>query len=702
MAHQLRYHRSFKRSLKNLDQQSVGAIYQSLLKFEDNPDFNSCRLERLHHNGMYSIRASKDLRVILAKLEQENENFWLALHANRHDAAYGWAADRRLDYSKETQTFDITYVEGKEISPSDFSTQLPNTCINNLSYEQLRELGVKADLVSRVKLIRRHEDVEELRNYLPSITADALEFIMLKESYAEVLKLVKDGQVDAKENEVGKILDSYNNQQNIVPIKRNDDLDRFFSGDFEEWMVYLHPSQNKLVDKNFSGAVKLTGGAGTGKTVVAMHRAKRLGREPRTSLPLLFTTYSKNLADNLRGQFEALGLEGLRIQLKSFLDLVYQLGSRHKILPARAKLMGWDPDTDEDRLWREIANLAGNDYDWQFLKEEYYEVFLYFDLEEEGDYRVAERRERPRLQAGERQKIFHWISEFRRKTKLKNWVHPGELMNRLARGYQSGEWEKPYSHILVDEVQDFGMAELRLIRSLTAEGENDLFLCGDPKQKTSEKKFSFKKAGINIMGRSYQLRINYRTTEQIRLAAFKVLLGEQFEGFEEENYEFDGYYSLLQGEKPSYRIFSNTRDELDYVLKEILDLREKGMPEKEICVGAFRNAELKEIKKKLHQEGIPYYDLESNEGDREGVRVSSFFGVKGMEFRMVILTGLCEEKLPHRTQGFHLMGEKKLRETIKRQKAALYVSMSRARDRLLLTGTQRASGWIDVGSLVGG
>ncbi|MCI4668450.1 MAG: AAA family ATPase [Bacteroidia bacterium] len=699
--HQFRFHRSFIRSLKNLDSQSVGIIYKTIHSLQDKPDFNtnSIRLEKLHHNDFYSIRASKGLRIILVKLKDEVSDFWLFIYAGKHDDAYNWALDRKLEFSPKTQTFDITYVEGKELPPEGFTLQKPNTLINKLTKEQLLELGVKHKYMFKVVAVRTHDDIEQLRDYMPDLTADALGFIMLGESYDEVLKWVKEGQVDAREEEVGKILDSYNNKQNLAPIQQKSDLDRFFSGDFEEWTVFLHPSQRKLVDKDFKGPVLLTGGAGTGKTIVALHRAKRLAEASMQRRPILFSTASKSLATNLEGHFKALGLNTSKVKLESISNVILLLAKQYALLHPSQKVIGVHPETDENRLWQEIGKLSWNIYPWEFLKEEYLEVIIPFDIRTEEAYLKVSRKARPRLQGNERSRVFRLIERFREKLSRRSWVHPAEITNELSSFLESGGANKPFSHVLIDEVQDLGMAEIRLVRALAEEGENDLFLCGDPQQKTGKKKLNFSRAGVKIKGRSFQLRINYRTTEQIRLAAFKVLLGEKFEDFEEENYEFEGYYSLLQGEKPLYRLFKNPQEELDFVLKEIKELRERGMDFREICVGAFRNAELKEIKKTLHKNGIPHFEIEANRGDREGVRISSFYGVKGMEFRTVILTGLCEEKLPHRSQGFNLMGEHKLRETIRQQKAALYVSMSRARDQLLLTGTAQPSNWIDPGAM---
>lgn len=680
-----------------LDNMSVGQIQKTLFDFEENPDLPSLNLESLHKGDFHSIRASRNLRIILHKLVAKEDTIWLVVYGGHHDEAYSWIEKRQVKYFKETQTYDILFVEGEEELPSATS-HLPHTSINKLNNAELMALGVEPHLILKVRSIERQVDVNLLRDYLPEITADALELMIMGESYQEVLDMVKAGQVKANEEDVASILASPNNKRNIVQINRTDDLERYFSGDFKEWTQYLHPTQRILADRTFQGSVKVTGGAGTGKTIVALHRAKMLQENRRAPLPILFTTYNTNLAQNLEIQFKEMGISGKKVQLMNIHALVIFLAQKNRMIQKGQKIIGMDKGIYEDGVWLDIIKSTGIDYDVNFLKEEYEDIFLYYDIQEEEVYQTIQRIKRSRIKASDRPRVYGLIKAYRERLQRKGWIHPGELMNQLARHYAQEHVEKPFSHIIVDEVQDFGMPELRLIRNLTQEGENDLFLCGDPTQKIYNKKFSFRKAGIYITGRRSQtLKINYRTTEEIRLTAVKVIKGERFDDFEEESLKMEGYYSLYQGESPTYKLFQKEREERAYVAEEVKSLLKKGCSANEICICAFRRAELKGLIQALHRQNIPYFNLEEGLGSKSGVRISSFRSVKGMEFRAVILTGLSKGKIPYKFQGFNLLGARKKEEAIRAQKAALYVAITRARDVLIITGTGDRSDWIEVG-----
>lgn len=675
--------------LKKLDNSEVGAIQKALMEFEDKPKSPGLNYEHLHSGGgdFCSIRASRDIRIILCPLEGETGANWLVVYVDHHDAAYDWVRKRKLAYIDQTQTYNILRVPGEEMAESVSQAHTAHKAIAALNEKELKALGIGDALLPYVQRLKDMSELKALGEYLPELTMEALQFLLSGEPYQEVRELVEAGKLDqAREPE--QVLQSPNNQRQISRLKRTDELERYYSGDFEDWMVYLHHTQRILATGDFKGSVKLTGGAGTGKTVVALHRAKYLQEHRRSPLPILFTTFNRNLAGNLERQFQLLGIDTSKVILTNIHRWAAHQAKQLGLLDNANTIIEFDEHIQPIDIWKSLIEKHKSSCSAEFLQEEYEEVFLYYPIRNESEYMEISRKGRGKsLTSIQRQELYTLTHAYTEELRRIGAVHLSQIVHDLADYYEQHSSDRPFSHVIVDEVQDFGMAELKLIRQLTAIGENDLFLCGDPMQKIYPKRFSFTHAGISVRGRrSQHLKINYRTTEEIRQWAFRVVSQESFADFDTTQWQLKGYYSLFRGEEPEYKLFKDVKAEYTHIVEQVMFFYEQEIPPEEICVCAFRNAELKEITKTLHQEGIPYFDLRNSKGERTGIRISSFHGVKGMEFRVMILMGISKDKLPHRFRGFNLLSPERQAEAVRTQKSLIYVAMSRARDFLVLTG----------------
>jgi len=696
---QLHHHKSFRKALRQLDNQSVGAIQKAIMDFEENPKSPSLNFEPLHGGArdFHSIRASRDLRIILAKVSGEGgtHDHWLAVYVDHHDKAYDWAQNRSLQYIDQTQTFNILVNPGEEMETQPQVSHAQHQTIERLTDHQLFQLGVPEVLLPNVRSIQTEKDLKKLEDYLPDLTVEALGFILLEMSFDEVKETLEAGKIQAARTP-SEILQSPNNQRQISTLRRTDELERFYSGDFQDWMIYLHHTQRLLADGQFNGTVKVTGGAGTGKTVVALHRAKFLQENRRDDRPILFTTYNKNLAENLENQFQLLSIDPQKVVLKNIHKWLTHFAFKEGFLHKDIQIVEMTDKLDSSKIWKEVLKEAESSWDLAFIKEEWEEVILNFDVRSWENYRQIRRSGRgDRLSENQRKEVWTLMEVYEQKIRQLSGMHQARMIYDMVQAFKEGELARPFSHIIVDEVQDFGMAELSLIRQLTEEGSNDLFLCGDPLQKIYNTKFSFAQAGISVRGRrSQHLKINYRTTEEIRSRALSVIRGEEFKDFEGESWKERGYYSLFRGEDPVYADLPSSKEEEVFIIETINQLYDKGYPIEEICVCAFRGADLKRIIKAFHKDNIPYFDLRNGSGSLTGVRISSFHGVKGMEFKAVILTGCGHDQLPHKFRGFNLLLENRQQEAIRSQKALIYVGMTRARDQLILTGKGDASEWV--------
>ena len=277
-----------------------------------------------------------------------------------------------------------------------------------------------------------------------------------------------------------------------------------------------------------------------------------------------------------------------------------------------------------------------------------------------------------------------------------------ELFNMTA-NYLNEQNIHPYTNVIADEFQDFSNPELRFLRSLVAEGRNDLFLTGDPFQRIySGRKINFGAAGINVRGkRSLKLKVNYRTTEEIKRIAVSVVKGikyDDLDGGEENN---KGYVSLVHGERPTYAVLNSSADEVAQVKKYIEDCVDEGIELKDICIAARTRQLYKDVQDDLHREGMKYCEIKNGDrrGDKEGISFCTFHSLKGLEYRVVILVGVNERSIPSKaTQShpFNTMDAAETKEYLAGIRSLLYVAITRARQMVFLTGYGEKTGLLET------
>ena len=257
----------------------------------------------------------------------------------------------------------------------------------------------------------------------------------------------------------------------------------------------------------------------------------------------------------------------------------------------------------------------------------------------------------------------------------------------MVSNYLKSNDQNIFSHVIVDELQDFSNVELNFIRSLTAEGENDLFLVGDPLQNIYDRKINFSKAGINIRGkRSKRLRINYRTTEEIKNLAMSVILDEKYDDFDGEEESKAGYLSLFHGAKPTYTTFQSKDQELATVKDKLVGLLEAGVHYNEIVIAARSRDSANDFRNYLHQNGIPYVDKHLLNSKNEGIRIATFHGLKGLEFKHVFLVDVNDRTFPKLPFDFGNLSNIEKSQVLKTEKSLFYVAASRAVQQLIISG----------------
>ena len=507
-------------------------------------------------------------------------------------------------------------------------------------------------------------------------------------------------------------------------LETDEDLRRAIEGlTFSQWQLFLHPQQRALVDRRTNGPMRISGGAGTGKTVVTVHRAAALAErdaEAGDEVRILLTTYTRNLADDLRRQVaqlaptlpfaERLGEPGLlvsgldriaRAVLQRAGDSIAQTAERVIGRP-RTRVLTL-PDS-KSNPWYEALALMGNELpeglrSADFLESEYELIVLPQRITTLRQYlRVRRPGRGVALARDKRAAVWRAIESYRDRSAALDVASFSEQL-ALAAAWLDAEAARgaprPFRHVLVDEAQDLTPAHLQLLRALVDNGPDDLFLAEDSHQRIYGRKITLSHYGIQVRGRSRRLTRNYRTTHQNLDLAFGILdpgAYEDMEGRAEEH----RYVSPRSGPEPLL-IHASDRDQeikeagalLDLWLEEDRDAGEEGAPET-IAVLVRDRYQRDAVVTGLAQQGIEVRPVDREAVGRGRPVVMTMHRAKGLEFRKVLLFDVSEDSIP-RSLRDQRYSEADRTDALLRERSLLYVAATRARDQLAISWSGRKS-----------
>ena len=642
-----------------------------------------------------TARVDQKYRAIVA-VPNAGDVFYL-LWVDNHDEAMDWARNKTFHWNEQTQAAQIfDAVTSDALIPLESSPTFlsDDRLYAALSDAQLLTIGVPGVLLPSVRDIVDLNQLDQMERFLP---ADAFENLFYVAEGADIDRLMQEVSEGRIADEQAEIINSPNNQRHFIELTDDDLFNQALTGEFSKWQFYLHPSQRKLVEGQFNGSVKVSGGAGTGKTVAAIHRLKYLITNNNPDRPVLFTTFTRSLTENLDRLIADLGVPPSRYTVRNIDALMLDLARQHNLYAPEDKLANWPGSRTTLDLWETFLESELTEYDADFLNAEYEQVVLANSIDTAPTYYAVSRAGRSRpLTRKQRMEVWRLLDKFEQYMNAERYVHRDALFNAVTRTVRQLPI-RPYSHVIADELQDLANVELRFLRALTEEGPNDLFLVGDPLQRIYARKVNFTQAGINIRGvRSRRLRINYRTTEEIRRFAVSVIDQSGFDDFDGGSEEKGGYRSLFHGQRPNYTLFITKAQELAYVEEQVRQHHERGVSFADMVIASRTKEKLKGVKTMLHNSQLPYTDL-GNPGkanDPAGVRLCTFHNVKGLEFKSVFLLDINQRTLPllptkfqnwdHATQAAYLQSERSL----------LYVAATRAVQCVTLTGTGQPSTWL--------
>jgi len=651
-------------------------------KFKENPYSSAINLEKIadfKDNNLRTARIDDTYRAIIGVAGDET---YCLLWIDHHDEAMAWARNKRFDWNSYTSSFQVTTVSEDEVA-SAAPAQEEVTLYSSFSDEQLLRIGVPQH---QLQLVRGIKDLDELEKAEEFLSPDVFENLFyLSEDGSQIDAIITE--VEAGRENSGET--TINNRRSFIEITNDEDLERVIKEGTEKWEIFLHPSQRLLVDSDYKGAVKVTGGGGTGKTVAALHRLKKLSDNAKVK-SVLYTTYTKTLIKNIESRIVSLGIKKENCVITNIDKLAIDMAHEYGLIGANASVLDYGSNSRKGvEIWEEIVEDNLCPWDAEFLHREYIDIIVYNNLTELNDYYRQSRAGRTTpLSRRQRGEVWALVQQYIEKKNEASVFDRNEIFNLVAR-YLNENGERPFAHVIADEIQDFSNPELRFLRALVEEGANDLFLVGDPYQRIyNNRKISFSQAGINVRGkRSKRLRVNYRTTEEIKKSATNIVKGCAFDDFDGAPESLAGYVSLMHGDRPEYQVFDNRNQEINAILAFISQCYSDGIEYRDIVVASYFKDSLKPVIDALHRVGIPYKNLmNESTGSKNGVSLSSFHNLKGLEFKVVILSDVNASTFIYRPAAYDSWDIIEKRNYDMNQKALMYVAITRAMQKVLITG----------------
>jgi hypothetical protein len=671
---------SFNR-LSGLDQKAVKA---SVFDLQMDPTGNGLQLHRIDKSkdlNFWSARVNRDIRLIVHKTGES----LLVAYVGHHDDAYAWAERRRIEAHPRTGAVQIVEVRERveEVAPpptldfvfpeaakgKEMAAASP-ALFASLDDDALLSIGVPTDWLADVRAASE-DGFFALTSHLPAEASEALL------EYAATGRLVTPGPVPA-------IADPFAHPdalRRIRLIADQDELEQALTFPWEKWGVFLHPSQRALVERSFSGPARVAGSAGTGKTIVAIHRAVRLARDTPNARVLL-ASFSQPLAGELAKKVLVLAPEtgGVvpRITTTSFQGIAEQMFQlEHGVRPRIAS-----DAVLRERLRAAAASAGLKGFSERFLLSEWINVIDAWGLTSLDAYSTVQRMGRKsRLGPNQRARLWPIFQAVREALAAERYTTWADVFSGLADALVT-RGNKPFDHVVIDEAQDLAPAELRFFAALAPAKPDGLFLSGDVGQRIFQHPFSWASLGVDVRGRSHTLKVCYRTSQQIRRAADKLLptVLRDTDGLEDER---RGIISVFDGPAPEVQSLADVAAEAATVRQNVETWLGEGIASHEI--GLFVRTPQLVARARAAIAGL------AGEGEMTTAPMSL---AKGLEFRAVVVMACDEGVLPLDERVADAADEAELDDIYETERRLLYVACTRAREHLLLTGVTPTSEYL--------
>ncbi len=697
---------TFQDSLAKLTGDEQKAVKTAAFDLQLNPAHPSLKLHKLEKAkdpGFCSARVNRDIRLILHRTDSS----LMICYVAHHDAAYDWAERRKIETHPRTGVAQLVevretvqeiavpqYVTQKVTAPPKAAPQNAESQIasrstpspkpplfSDATRDQFLSYGVPEEWLDDA-LAATEDTILELADHLPAEAAEALLDLAtgVEPKVAEPVAAGADpfAHPDA--------------QRRFRVMTNVEELERALEYPWEKWTVFLHPAQRSLVERDFNGPARVAGSAGTGKTIVALHRAAYLART-NPDARVLLTTFSGALAKALHTKLTRLISSEPRLADRLEVHSMNAIGHRlyeRNIGPVKL--------ATRDRI-RELLKSAAkgepHKFSPHFLMTEWEQVVDAWQLDSWEAYRDVVRLGR-KTRLPEKQRVLLWgiFEKVRAGLQADGLLTWPELFTRLA-AKLAGSRHPAFEFAVVDEAQDISVAQLRFLAALGGDRPNSLFFSGDLGQRIFQQPFSWKALGVDVRGRSSTLRINYRTSHQIRTQADRLLAPEvsDVDGITEER---DKTISTFNGPPPEIRTLDTPEEEIDIVASWLTARANDGIAPHEIGVFVRSAGQMDRAKAAMSGSGVPFKILDENVETTSGkASIGTMHLAKGLEFRAVAVMACDDEVIPLQERIETVADDSDLEEVYNTERHLLYVACTRARDHLLVTGVDPTSEFLD-------
>lgn len=695
---EIAFAQTFQAAMRGLEFVQQAAVNEAIEKLQKG--LGSVHLHALPPMPWVSFVVNRDaVRVICWREGSALVLAWVALHAD----AYRWAERHTPLQFGNVIRIRKTVIEDAPAADAtaDGRTVAPPGPLADVRDKIFRAFAVSPGLATALRALPDDDALLELGERLDKPLAEALVSLATDPDGLDLIvaryHAARASAATAPPPTLAQAVKaSMNAEQFWVAPPEQRAIEAALAGDSTTWRVFLHPAQKRLVTTKTSGPFLVTGGPGTGKTVVALHRARFLTEQfaATRARPVLVTTFSRILASLLESGL-AIVCRGEEHLLERTTTLTLTGAAARVLELARepaAVLLG----DDIDAAWSEALTVDKLGLQRRFYEAERDDVVLAQEITTEERYLSAARAGRTeRLDRTKRKEIWKLLTVFETALTKRGGDDPGGLARRATALLRAGTVESPFAAVVCDEVQDASRWQLRLLAALATQkgealpGPDRLFLVGDGHQRLYEKPASLRSCGIEVRGRSARLRLNYRTTQGICAAALDALAGEELDVLEQEAHPNDtaadverGYRSLRAGARPTSHAFATADEEADFIATAIGATKARPF-----LVLARTRSMLAALQDRLRARGVATTMLGDTDALPAGdhVVLATLHRSKGLEAPQVILAGMQE--VPLRFPGGS-NEDKTL--WARKERLLVYVGMTRARDGCLLTKVRAA------------
>ena len=662
-------------------------------RFNADSTASGLNYERIHaarDPAMRSLRIDQGYRAIV--LKPEHGDVHMLLWADKHDDAYKWAERHECRINAETGALQV--YEPRTAPDADAAAQVgmpadaaaPPLAFRNLRDRELARLGVPPAMLAEVRTVRDDAELDVMQPRLPLEAYEALFLYLAGESYEDLVREREAPQEPVDTADFAAALSRDDSRGRFVVVEDELELEAMLNAPLERWRVFLHPSQRRLVERQWNGPTRVLGAAGTGKTVVAMHRARWLAQNLSGRDRVLFITFTKNLAADIEHNLSAICKpeESARIEVTNLDRWVTRFlqGRRYEFR------IGYGRNRD---AWQRALDLKSAELDVSdaFYDDEWEQVVQAHGVTTRDQYlRVSRVGRGSRLNRAARAQAWRVFEEYRTQLAERGVKEVDDAYRDAAALLQNDRGTLDYAAVIVDEAQDMGAQAYRLIRQIVPVGANDLFVVGDGHQRIyGRNKVVLGRCGIDVRGRSRKLRLNYRTTEETRRWAARLLAGRAIDDLDGGLDDDRGITSLTRGPAPLLEHFESRDEQSAFIIAYLQQIQTEDASLRGVCIVARTRRERDAISDTLKKHDLTYVALEAgavDEAETEGVRLATMHRVKGLDFNRVVMASINADLVPLRV-AIDARGDAVERESAETEERALvYVAATRAKKELLV------------------